>query len=523
MKKLVYIFLLSLIFNNLYSQIGVTNSKPKIIPQVSRLGLINNWTGINNNFRYVYANNYVTTNAGFAIGDSVNSYYLALKLPNSAIDVNTRYISNYTGTGTSQDGLHVGINNGGIVGNIGTRIYDGQSSNYMFINNSSLTTNGLTSFLFGDQSNDGTFAQFSGDTKFKSNLLVDGNIGVGVTPTEKLHIKDGNILIEATSPQVLFKSGSSNIIPLRYSANKIYFGNGTGLSIDDFGGANTMHIQGNNGNVGIGIATPTSKLHVVQSSISSVSSGNGTANSNVINVLGGSGGSSSTTTGSISAGKGGGINMTAGVGGFVTGNPTSGFAGNGGDISFDAGIGGNSSGTTNYGGSGGYTNLSGGTGGIGTINSGNGGYVSLKGGNAAATGNSSGGNVYIVGGTANGTGTVGDVYLGISPSSTIRGSVIIGANLNNGYKLDVNGTMRVTGKISVSTGANTSVGNSTLVGGTITVSNTSVTANSQIFVTVSTSSGTRGFLSTAKVAGTSFTITSTSNTDTSAVDWWIIN
>src|ERR1035437_5803350 len=75
--------------------------------------------------------------------------------------------------------------------------------------------------------------------------------------------------------------------------------------------------------------------------------------------------------------------------------------------------------------------------------------------------------------------------------------------------------------LQVKTGANSKIGQATLVAGTVTVANTSVTANSRIFLTVSTAGGTRGFLSTAKSAGVSFTITSTT-AETSVVDWYIV-
>ena len=78
------------------------------------------------------------------------------------------------------------------------------------------------------------------------------------------------------------------------------------------------------------------------------------------------------------------------------------------------------------------------------------------------------------------------------------------------------------GAIKLKTGANKSIGQATLVGGTVTVSNTAITANSRIFVTVSTTGGTRGYLSVTKSAGVSFTITSSSGTDTSVVDYMIV-
>jgi hypothetical protein len=63
-----------------------------------------------------------------------------------------------------------------------------------------------------------------------------------------------------------------------------------------------------------------------------------------------------------------------------------------------------------------------------------------------------------------------------------------------------------------------------LVGGTATITTTAVTANSQIVLSVQTPGGTVGIPSiTAKTAGTSFVITSTSATDTSTIFWQIVD
>jgi len=82
-------------------------------------------------------------------------------------------------------------------------------------------------------------------------------------------------------------------------------------------------------------------------------------------------------------------------------------------------------------------------------------------------------------------------------------------------------------KLSIATGANASIGTSVaMTAGTVTVSTTADTASSIIFLSVNTPGGTQGTLSapTASiVAGTSFVINSSSNTDTSTVNWWIVN
>jgi hypothetical protein len=74
----------------------------------------------------------------------------------------------------------------------------------------------------------------------------------------------------------------------------------------------------------------------------------------------------------------------------------------------------------------------------------------------------------------------------------------------------------ITYGFAVVEGSNSKQGTATLVGGTKTVANTSVTANSRIFLTAQSLGGTAGALYvSARVAGTSFTVTSTSGSDTS--------
>lgn len=75
----------------------------------------------------------------------------------------------------------------------------------------------------------------------------------------------------------------------------------------------------------------------------------------------------------------------------------------------------------------------------------------------------------------------------------------------------------------VKEGTNAKMGvTAAMTAGAITVANTSVTATSRIFLTAQTTGGTPGALRvSARTAGTSFTITSTSTTDTSTVAWLI--
>ncbi|CAL9665309.1 hypothetical protein SUDANB145_07403 (plasmid) [Streptomyces sp. enrichment culture] len=78
------------------------------------------------------------------------------------------------------------------------------------------------------------------------------------------------------------------------------------------------------------------------------------------------------------------------------------------------------------------------------------------------------------------------------------------------------------GGIAIAEGANARMGVATLAAGTVTVANTSVTADTRVLPFRQAVGGTPGHLSVTKVAGTSFTITSSSTTDTSTVAWVLI-
>ncbi len=88
---------------------------------------------------------------------------------------------------------------------------------------------------------------------------------------------------------------------------------------------------------------------------------------------------------------------------------------------------------------------------------------------------------------------------------------IVCATVGNGYK--------------VKQGTNATAGVATLVGGTVVVNTNKVTANSMIYVTaqaLGTVAIPSGYGITARVAGTSFTITASAATDTSVIAWWIV-
>jgi hypothetical protein len=82
-------------------------------------------------------------------------------------------------------------------------------------------------------------------------------------------------------------------------------------------------------------------------------------------------------------------------------------------------------------------------------------------------------------------------------------------------------------KLNITTGSNASIGTSAaMTSGSITISTTAVTASSIIFLTVNTPGGTQGVLSApvaSIVAATHFVINSSNSSDTSTVNWWIVN
>lgn len=76
-----------------------------------------------------------------------------------------------------------------------------------------------------------------------------------------------------------------------------------------------------------------------------------------------------------------------------------------------------------------------------------------------------------------------------------------------------------------SSGAADVQGTATLVGGTVTVNTSAVQTGDKIFTARNTTGGTAGHLNApvaSIVNGTSFVINSSSGTDTSTVNWWII-
>lgn len=143
----------------------------------------------------------------------------------------------------------------------------------------------------------------------------------------------------------------------------------------------------------------------------------------------------------------------------------------------------------------------------------------------------------MVAGAVNSSGTTNGLRIGLTASFSQTGYNLVALELtdNNTYTAGDRNFVKYTyggvtsfaihksGKITQASGANLPTGSATLVAGTVTVNNTLVTASSKIFFSVTTAGGTQGHFSYTKTAGTSFTVTSSSATETSTFDYWIIN
>lgn len=113
----------------------------------------------------------------------------------------------------------------------------------------------------------------------------------------------------------------------------------------------------------------------------------------------------------------------------------------------------------------------------------------------------------------NGAYLPGTNRLGFSTNTTYRGEF----NASGQFIIATVGA-----GLSVPEGSNAKMGTATLVGGTVTVNTTAVTANSRIFLQHSTTGGTVGVLTYTISAATSFTVTSSSGTDTSTFNWLLV-
>lgn len=139
--------------------------------------------------------------------------------------------------------------------------------------------------------------------------------------------------------------------------------------------------------------------------------------------------------------------------------------------------------------------------------------VTLTGGSGGAL-SPTAGNMNILG-TANqitSTGSGSTITFSLPSAITAPGSITSTTTITVGTKLNV------------TTGANASIGTSAaMTAGAVTVATTSSSATAKIFYSRATTGGTPGQVSITAQDGTGFTLTSTSNTETSTFNWWIVN
>lgn len=107
-----------------------------------------------------------------------------------------------------------------------------------------------------------------------------------------------------------------------------------------------------------------------------------------------------------------------------------------------------------------------------------------------------------------------------------QGRALFGTGTDDGNQVQISGNLKLENagnKILIATGTNSIQNTGTLSGGTVTISNTSVTASSHITLTPTSNSNLGQWYISSRVAGTSFTVTSTNASDASSFTYLIVN
>lgn len=120
------------------------------------------------------------------------------------------------------------------------------------------------------------------------------------------------------------------------------------------------------------------------------------------------------------------------------------------------------------------------------------------------------------------TSTAGNIS---ATAGSVSAGTTLTASLGNITATNGNLSLGTAGnKIVIATGSNASVGTSSaMTAGVVTVATTASSATALIFYSRKTTGGTPGNVSITAQDGTGFTLTSTSATETSTFNYWIIN